>query len=88
MTQPASKNPSESKNARGTTKVTITMPDDLVADLDKLAASDNRTRSNMILYSVRRMIEVARHRGLSMRNRPPNTYCPKSGCYMGPDDAC
>ena len=79
--------PSAPKSAPGSTKVTLMLPDDLLADLDKLAASDNRTRTNMILYSVRRMIEVARHHGLSLKNRPPNTYCPKSGCYMGPADA-
>ena len=75
------------KHSTGFTPIRVSLPNDLLAELDTLAASDNRTRSNMILYSVRRMIEAARHHGLSLKNRPPNTYCPKSGCYMGPADA-
>lgn len=39
--------------AVGTTKITITLPNDLLAVLDDAAALDNRTRANFIAYMLR-----------------------------------
>jgi hypothetical protein len=47
------KEPSAPKRTTGFTKVTITLPDDLLVVLDDAAALDNRTRSNFILYLLR-----------------------------------
>ena len=40
------------------TRITLTLPDDLLAVLDAAAAADNRTRSNLIAYSLRRLKEA------------------------------
>lgn len=42
--------PAKTKPAAGTTKITLTLTNDLLAVLDAAAALDNRTRSNLIAY--------------------------------------
>ena len=49
------KKTSPPKTATGSTKITLTLPDDLLAVLDDAAKLDNRTRSNFIAYSLRRL---------------------------------
>ena len=77
------------KRSTGFTRISVNLPDDLLADLDAVAAADKRTRSNLLIYTISRLIVKAQiTHGLSLKNRPHHTYCPKSTCYEGPDDAC
>ena len=76
------------KRSTGFTRITVNLPDDLLADLNAVAAADNRTRSNLLIYTIHRLIAQAKLKQDLTLNRPPHTYCPKSGGYMGPDDAC
>jgi hypothetical protein len=48
----------ETKRSTGFTKITLTLPNDLLAVLDDAAALDNRTRSNLIAYSLHRLKEA------------------------------
>jgi hypothetical protein len=82
MTQPEKQKKPATKR-KGFTRISISLPDDLLAELDAAAAADNRTRSNFLTHMIRRILTNAHvSQGLPMR-RPPRTYCP-----MGPDDAC
>lgn len=58
------------------TKITLTLPNDLLAVLDEACALENRTRSNFIAYSLHRMKEANPCLG---EPRPPKgtTFCPK-----------
>ena len=46
------------KLATRSTRITLTLPDDLLAVLDAAAALDNRTRSNLISYWLRGLKET------------------------------
>lgn len=84
MKQPSRKKPSETKRPTGSTKITLTLPNDLLAVLDDAAALDNRTRSNLIAYSLHRLKEANPCLG---EPRPP---CAKvlSKQVPGPSSPC
>ena len=84
MTQPTAKKPDKSKTSTGTTKITLTLPDDLLAVLDDAAARDNRTRSNFIAYSLHRLKEDIPCLG---EPRPPRDKSPAQK-VAGPPGPC
>ena len=77
------KEPSAPKRSTGFTKITLTLPNDLLAVLDDAAALDNRTRSNLIAYSLHRLKEANPCLG---EPRPPQDKPPaqKVGGPPGP----
>ncbi len=84
MTQPTAKKPAKSKPTTGTTKITLTLPDDLLAVLDDAAALDNRTRSNFILYLLRCLKQANPCLG---EPRPPRDKSPAQK-VVGPPGPC
>lgn len=75
------------KPSPGFTRISFTLPNDLLAELDAAAAADNRTRSNLLRRMVHIIIaRVQVSQGLPAR-RPPTAYCPEPG-HQDPDDAC
>lgn len=86
MTQPATKKTPAPKRTNGSTKITLTLPDDHLAVLDDAAALDNRTRSNFIAYSLHRLKEAIpclgeprppRDKSLAQKVAGPPGPCPR-----------
>ena len=88
MTQPKKQKKPASKRPTGFTRISVNLPDDLLADLDAVAAADNRSRSNFLTYMIRRMITRAQvSQGLVLRDLSHAPY--RKPCdYTEPDDAC
>ena len=47
----------KSKVPSGMTQISISLPDALVAQIDEMAAADNRNRSNFITNEMRKLVE-------------------------------
>ena len=84
MTHPATKKTPAPKSSTGSTKITLTLPDDLLAVLDDAAARDNRTRSNFIIYSLRCLKQANPCLG---ETRPPRDKSPARK-VAGPPGPC
>lgn len=48
---------SKKQNAVKMTQISISLPPELVAQIDKMAEADNRNRSNFIANTLRKMAE-------------------------------
>lgn len=69
----------------GYTKVTLTLPDDLLAVLDAAAAADNRTRADFIAYFLHLLNENNPFLG---EPRPPLGEILKLKIAKGPPGPC
>lgn len=80
--------PTKSKRPSGFTRISIKLPDALLADLDDAAAADHRSRTNYLTYMIRRMITREQvSQGLDLRKLTHVPH-PNPCDYAGPDDAC
>ena len=78
------KEPSAPKRSTGFTRISVNLPDDLIAVLDDAAALDNRTRSNFILYLLHCLKQANPFLGES---RPPRDKSPAKK-VSGPPGPC
>lgn len=52
----------KSKETKGMTQISISLPTYLVEQIDRMAAADNRNRSNFIANTLKRLAEEALER--------------------------
>jgi metal-responsive CopG/Arc/MetJ family transcriptional regulator len=76
------KEPSAPKRSTGYTQISISLPTDLLANVNQLAKKETRTRSNLIALILHRHLRS----GLPL-HQSQCVRLPYNG-YEGPDDAC
>lgn len=77
--------PAKTKPAAGSTRITLTLPNDLLAVLDDAAAADNRTRANFIAYFLHLLKETNPFLG---EPRPPLGKLLETKTTKGPPGPC
>ncbi len=86
---PIKKKTAPSETATGSTKITLTLPDDLLAVLDAAAARDNRTRSNLIAHWLRGIKEAHPCLAKALTNPQPRKPAgPPGPCPQGHTRPC
>lgn len=78
------KKPSAPKRSTGYTRISVNLPDDLLAVMDHVAAAENRSRSNFIAHFLRLLKEANPFLGES---RPPRDKSPAKK-VSGPPGPC
>ena len=83
MPQPARKKPSENKRKRspGFTRISVTLPNNLIAVMDHAAAADNRSRSNFIEHFLHLLKQANPFLG---EPRPPRDKSPAQNVTRPP----
>jgi len=71
----------------GNTQISISMPQSMLEGLDRLAASQRRTRSNMLHILVDDAVAKMENAVPPQPEAPPHHACPRSGCGEKTDKA-